>query len=282
MELSPICPICASTEQEPLSSKHKRAQDIALMRCRACQYIYRPAPPSSDDTVPAMPQKALSTSRTRETSELAYRRRLTMVEESVQRGALLELCCGDAEFLALARQRGWRAAGMAASPDAVRVPEGIGMAGRLGEGTWPAGSFDAVVLWRVLEHSEHAEEIIRLAAHYCCVDGILALETISGESYGALGQLAQWRDDPDSLSRVFTAGSLTRFLHRFGFRIERLERDHSAPVNSTPVATPNMLGSPMRHRQQRLAPVCTQPRVRPAEMRPSRQEWLTVIARYVP
>lgn len=91
-----------------------------------------------------------------------------------------------------------------------------------GEGCWPAGDFNAVTIWSGLEYSVHPAELIALAAHYCRVDGVLAVGLLNAE------RVAEWwpaslteREQHPPPIRLFTPTALQRFLDRFGFRVER-------------------------------------------------------------
>lgn len=70
-------------------------------------------------------------------------------------GRLLDVGCGRGELAGAFVRRGWTAAGVDPSPDAVRVARSLGIdarEGTLDDVAWEPGSFDAVVLHHSLEH----------------------------------------------------------------------------------------------------------------------------------
>ncbi|OPZ80798.1 MAG: hypothetical protein BWY76_03246 [bacterium ADurb.Bin429] len=135
----------------------------------------------------------------REVSVLA--RRLKVLERFQSRGSLLVVSAGDDTLANAAARAGWRTA-----------LAGIGDCGTpLCEGLWPGGSFDAVALCGVLECAEAPDILLRRAAHYCRLDGLLLVETWDGDHPGA------FRAAP----RLYTHRALTMLLARHGFRENR-------------------------------------------------------------
>lgn len=70
-------------------------------------------------------------------------------------GRLLDVGCGRGELASAFARRGWNAAGVDPSADAVRVARSLGIdahEGTLDDVGWPPESFDAVVLHHSLEH----------------------------------------------------------------------------------------------------------------------------------
>jgi 2-polyprenyl-3-methyl-5-hydroxy-6-metoxy-1,4-benzoquinol methylase len=70
-------------------------------------------------------------------------------------GRLLDVGCGRGELASAFARRGWTAAGVDPSPDAVRVARSLGVdarEGTLDDVAWDLASFDALVLHHALEH----------------------------------------------------------------------------------------------------------------------------------
>lgn len=224
----------------PLTSCRNDAGTV-MLRCVSCRYIYRfnepqrPYEPDDDLRVamPAIPDDDI-------TDELLGIH-LTIVEQAVGRGTLLDINCGNGQFLRLARRNGWRVMGIEPRGGSTcDGADGIVIIRHLEEGHWPAGSCDAVTLWQGMEWTASPDRLLATAAHYCRLDGILAVHVHNGEQQDTHGY------DADT-QRLFTPVALHRYLARFGFRTERIR--HTAPTSR-------------RHH--------------------TTDDWLTVVARYVP
>ena len=203
MEPSALCPICFSDSQEHLPYQRARQHDpCAVVRCASCHFIYRTMPPAA----PAAAQPAVD-----RRSDEQIIRQLTMVEQAVGCGNLLDIGCGSGRFLEHAFRHGWQVAGVGDQAAPLRhVP----VHPELSEGIWPAGAFDAVTIWGGLERSAQPESLLRMAAHYCRLDGVLALQLANGDS-------KQVREEmPDTTARCYSPLAAHRLLSRYGFRTE--------------------------------------------------------------
>lgn len=211
MKSHTICPICASNRQEHLSAASRAPDAATIVRCTSCRYIYRThrlAPPP-----PGLPQPPGEP-----VPEEIWRQQLTAIEQSVGRGRLLNIGCGDSEFLCMAHAAGWNVADIDPCGGAhIELPPDIVVRTALSEGNWPAGNFDAVTLWSGLEYDDTPADKVKLAAHYCRMDGVLAVKTLDSKQFNRVSQYLQ-----DGPARLFTPAALERFLGRYGFRTERV------------------------------------------------------------
>lgn len=160
-----------------------------------------------------------------ELPEVVHRRRLALVESAVGRGAVLDIGCGSGRFLEMAHQHGWQVAGIETAADDYTFSPLISekISSLFMEGLWPAGNFDAVTIWRVLELSRNPGELMRLAGHYCRVDGVLVVQMRNSED---TGRRQDWSSDARLLFAdcLYSPQALHRFLGRFGFRIESIQQ----------------------------------------------------------
>src|SRR5207302_3675985 len=98
-----------------------------------------------------------------------WRKRLDLLERAGggTRGRLLDVGAGIGTFLALARERGWEVAGTEVSQSAIRLARKRHslelIPGQLQEARLPAGSFEVVTLWHVLEHVPSPSSALRTA-----------------------------------------------------------------------------------------------------------------------
>lgn len=86
-----------------------------------------------------------------------FRRRARLVRRAVPPGRLLEVGCAAGYFLAVMRDLGYEVHGVEISGEAVQsARKRFGLdavhACRLGDAPYPAGSFDLVAMWDVVEH----------------------------------------------------------------------------------------------------------------------------------
>ena len=100
------------------------------------------------------------------------------------KGRLLDVGCGIGFFVAemQARFPGWESHGYEISPAAVRYGrEQLGIAnlhaGRVEDAGFPAGSFDLITLWDVLEHLRDPDPLLRHMAGLLAPGGALFLHT---------------------------------------------------------------------------------------------------------
>jgi SAM-dependent methyltransferase len=140
-----------------------------------------------------------------------------------QPGRLLDYGCGTGHFLARAQQARWWVAGVepnerARQEAAARVQEPIRKPSDLAG--LPAGSFDIVTLWHVLEHvhtlNETLDELIRVLRQ----DGKLLIAVPNPDSLDAQHYRQAWAayDVPRHLYH-FVPATMRQLLARHGLRI---------------------------------------------------------------
>jgi len=198
-----------------------RSPDAAsIVRCISCRYIYRTSrlePPAA----PVPPGERIP--------EAIWRQQLAAIEQTVGRGRLLNIGCGDSTFIRMACASGWTVADLDPCGGAhIELPPNITVRTSLQEGNWPAGNFDAVTLWDGLEYDANPAQKVELAAHYCRMDGVLALKSLNGEQVNR--HTVTTAQVP---ARLYTPAALERFLGRYGFRTERilpLPGDHTTAL----------------------------------------------------
>lgn len=103
---------------------------------------------------------------------------------AVPKGKLLDVGCGQGEFLVEASALGWRTVGVelseaAASTCRARSGAPVFAANLASEQLFNRESFDAVTLWGVLEHVPDPELLLRACCALVRPDGLLLLETPS-------------------------------------------------------------------------------------------------------
>ena len=139
-------------------------------------------------------------------------------------GALLDVGCGRGLLPALFRRRGWTAMGTQLSrtaAEAARARYGVEVVvGELPEASLPAGAFQVVTFFHVLEHLDRPEAYLRKARELLAPGGLLVVEVPNFASPGfrVLGTRNFCVDYPNHLV-FFTPASLERLLVRSGFAV---------------------------------------------------------------
>jgi 2-polyprenyl-3-methyl-5-hydroxy-6-metoxy-1,4-benzoquinol methylase len=254
-----------------------REDPFRVVQCRRCGLVYvNPRLPS--ERLHDMYQEAYWTSdRACEfgyTEYLAeaplylrtYRlRRRVILERRPGPGRVLDVGCAAGFFLSVMAELGWETTGVELSAPMVRYAvEQLGLAdirrGDLLTLDLPAGHWDVVTLWDVIEHLEDPIAHLRAAARALKPDGLLVIETQNVASCFARLLGRKWQHykhaehlyhfDPRSLGRLLGLAGLERVAssaRRGGkyvsmtFLAERVGRIH--PLLSTLASPLRLLGN---------------------------------------
>jgi SAM-dependent methyltransferase len=141
------------------------------------------------------------------------------------RPILLDVGCGEGAFMLEMRAAGWKVVGIEPNADAVALARGAGLnvrSGVLEREMFPARTFDAITLMRVLELLHDPVETLNMCRDLLRPGGVLAVATPNLSSQGHAFFRRDWLllSPPRSLV-LFTPDSLTFALRRAGF--ERAE-----------------------------------------------------------
>jgi SAM-dependent methyltransferase len=137
-------------------------------------------------------------------------------------GRLLDVGCGNGQFLALMRNEGWDVEGQEVDPRAAESAlrtYGIRVrVGRLEAIGYPDDNFDAVVLNHVIEHVHDPVEILRECRRILRPGGSVVAVTPNVESFGHRYFRSCYRDlDPPRHIYLFTQRTLQRIAREAGF-----------------------------------------------------------------
>jgi len=141
---------------------------------------------------------------------------------------LLDLGCGNGEFLLKARSAGWDVVGVDFDTKAVEVARKQCLDVRLGgvENLDPAEEqFDVITLAHVIEHVHHPVELLLACYKLLKPGGFLWIETpnIESEGYRIFG--SSWRGlEPPRHLVLFTQKSMRSALSKVGFADVRVQR----------------------------------------------------------
>jgi SAM-dependent methyltransferase len=141
-----------------------------------------------------------------------------------ERGAILDIGCGRGVMLGIFRKRGWEAVGTQLSrtaAEAARRLRGIDVrVGELPDLALPAGSFDVVTIFHVLEHLADPPRYLAEIRRILAPGGLFVVEVPdhSGTGFRILGERHLCVDYPNHL-HFFTPSSLEGMLAAAGFRV---------------------------------------------------------------
>jgi 2-polyprenyl-3-methyl-5-hydroxy-6-metoxy-1,4-benzoquinol methylase len=143
------------------------------------------------------------------------------------KGRLLDVGCGNGDFLVFASQAGWQAVGVEPDPKAVEVARARGLTVHLGgldALETECEAYDGITMNHVIEHVHDPRATLEACYRLLKPGGWLWIETPNLDAQGHARYRENWvgLDIPRHLV-VFTCRSLTRLLQAVGFeRIEQL------------------------------------------------------------
>ncbi len=137
-------------------------------------------------------------------------------------GKLLDIGCGNGEFLKFADRYGWRVVGVDFDGEAVREARSCGLDARLGDiDVIDRGErYDFISLSHVIEHVYDPVELLRSCYSLLNHGGVLWLETPNIESMGYAYYKSNWRGlEPPRHIMLFNIKSLNEVFLTAGFQM---------------------------------------------------------------
>ncbi|HLH21875.1 MAG TPA: class I SAM-dependent methyltransferase [Chloroflexota bacterium] len=138
------------------------------------------------------------------------------------RGRLLDVGCHIGVFLELAAARGWAAEGVEPSRWAADVARGRGLrvtCGTLRGSTLPAGAFDVVTMWDVIEHFPDPAAEVREVHRLLRPGGLVGITTMNVDSLVARLLGPRWPWLMQMHLYYFSVRTLRALMERCGFRV---------------------------------------------------------------
>lgn len=209
----------------------------ALLRCAACgQLVSQISEAAYWESMRAFNSPAFNRPSEREAARrfAVARRRLERTAALVGRAPadmrLLDVGCSRGEFVAAAARLGFRAEGVEPAPDVAADARAQGLkvhTGLLEEQHFPAGSFDAVTLFEVIEHLRDPLALLTECRRTLAPGGALLLSTGNGASWTARRMQGRWdyfsiEKDAGHVS-FFNPRSLALAGERAGLSLARIE-----------------------------------------------------------
>jgi len=141
-------------------------------------------------------------------------------------GRVLDLGCGPGRQLEAFRCRGWEVQGTELSESSAARARRLGIPVHVGPASswpWPAGHFDAVVMWHTLEHWPDPRQVMDRVGRLLRSGGVLMVSVPNFGSVEARLAREKWfhLDVPRHLAH-FTVGALVGELGAAGLEIRRV------------------------------------------------------------
>lgn len=227
------CPACGGplTPWLRAPAAEAGAPPVALLRCTICASARTVGAARDDahetgDYAPGRPRGAHAAAPILAAFD---RRRLALLRRALPPPArLLDVGAGRGRFVVAASAAGYAAEGLEPSTRGVRAAREeygvkLGQSG-VEEATVPAGSFDALSLWHVLEHLEDPRAALRTLRGWLAPGGVLLVGVPNLDSWQARLAAERWYHlDLPRHRTHFSPRGLATLLEETGFEVERVE-----------------------------------------------------------
>jgi SAM-dependent methyltransferase len=215
------CLVCGGTAARPRFVHN----GYPVFHCPGCGLEFVAPTPSADELVEHYEHSyAVSLERYAAADKRNASRLAELERWRPERGLLLEIGAAYGHSLALARERGWEVTGVELSRAAAAYArEHFGLTVfdcDLTEARLTESSFDAVIMWHVLEHARNPKEQLLRVAALLKPGGVLGLRVPNITSFGArvTGEWWPWMCPPAHLW-FFSSTTLPRLLGDCGFDV---------------------------------------------------------------
>ena len=233
------CPLCGSADRERLFVSRLYADEVPVVRCRACGLLYQ-SPRPSDADLPAMYDERYYTGRGAKEGDYTYAdertkepdvrlkaaARLARIEAMVRPGRVVEPGCSFGTFLDEARRRGWDPLGVEISPyAAAHCREALGIpVHEVPFETAPLEPRSArlVHMSEVIEHLPRPREAVRKAAEVLEPSGLLVIGTANADSLARRLRGSRWGYYMPGHLVFLGERNLARLLREEGFEDVRV------------------------------------------------------------
>jgi 2-polyprenyl-3-methyl-5-hydroxy-6-metoxy-1,4-benzoquinol methylase len=195
---------------------------------------------------------------------------------------LLDIGCGNGDFLLSAREAGWDVAGIDPDPKAgaVATQRGLNVSvGSVESLTGRSGCYDAITLSHVLEHVHEPRLVVQAIHRLLKPGGVIYVDTPNIESKGAQFWGKNWRglETPRHLV-LFSLQGLVGLLKAGGFENLKIKRRTAVRKFVYLSSLRMQLGKSPNGREPAKLPLMLRMRLKYAVTRAEQEEFLTVVA----
>ncbi len=221
------CPICESRRLQYVFISH----GYPVCSCQDCSFMFLNQQPSdvvlaetyNDEYFLGEPtpegEKVVSDMK-RTTAKLYLNQLIKYSGKSG--GKLLEIGCGNGDFLVTAREMGFNVTGIELSQYAVntanrKLGEERVRCGTLGTGLLPGEQFDFCTLFDTIEHTRNPLQLLQDIHHLLKPGGVLFLSTPSLDSWSAKLMKQNWMEFKTEHLHYFDTQTIQNALTKSGF-----------------------------------------------------------------
>lgn len=195
---------------------------------------------------------------------------------------LLDIGCGNGDFLLNAREAGWDVAGIDPDPKAVAVATQRGLdvsVGSVESLTGRSGCYDAITLSHVLEHVHDPRLVVQAIHRLLKPGGVIYVDTPNIESRGAQFWGKNWRglETPRHLV-LFSLEGLVGLLKAVGFENLKIKRRTAVRKFVYLSSLRMQLGKSPNGREPAKLPLMLRMKLKYTVTRAEQEEFLTLIA----
>lgn len=215
-DLMGSCPLCASIALKGLEGY----SSAFLTRCARCGFVFSERI-ATDRELQEHYGKYTRANAISDITIKRYRELLDKLEPYRKTDNLLDVGCGDGHFLAVAKDRGWKAHGTEYTSEAVKICEAKGIKmfhGSLQSAPFTPAEFDVITSFEVIEHVQYPREEARAMFLLLRPGGACYLTTPNFNSVSRMLMGPRWNviEYPEHLG-YFTRSSLKRLYVDSGF-----------------------------------------------------------------
>ena len=226
------CNLCGSQDRQP----HCPENGLGLVQCQGCGFVYVSPRPDPEELYALYGETYFNNDESGVVGYTDYikdepnirrtsQRRLQHLEQFIKPGKLLDVGCATGFFIDEAQQRGWQVEGLDVSAfgvDYAQTHYGVtAYHSALTDLELPAGAYDVVTMWDVIEHVPDPKAYVRQAADLLRSGGVISLATPDINSLPARLAGRRWVGYKLSEEHVyyFSVKTLSRMLDEAGFDV---------------------------------------------------------------
>lgn len=222
--LNVSCPLCDEDSPHPVAVQN----GYSMVQCNACRFIYLSPRPTPESLIALYDSYHERNGKSAESWDVLMERNYREASQQLAgllpaKGKLLDVGCGYGYFVRLMQAEGWEASGIEPSAGASAHAQAAGLDVQrtvLEDAEFPAGSFDAITAFYVLEHLYNPLSALRKIRSLLKPGGVLLLRvphtTPVVRLLGLLGLRNNLYDAPFHLSD-FSPKTIRRAFQKAGF-----------------------------------------------------------------